>query len=235
MGLTEPRLLALLPATIDISPSITIDLEWHEIASYKLEFDSLFVTNTFTPSGTGGPIQVTQHVRAVVPLEWSPEDQAYFGEAPLEYVLFDVPPIIGLGGDGGVFDPCPNTTSATGGTFQVLRLAGVRDPAASQSGQAPWSSLEVILDPGTTVESIVPVCPPPAVVPPGFSFPMLTWSQLFASAHNRETQVQDGPYTITDWVIGSGSSVAVKSYSSSSSAAGILTTTEETTITLMRK
>jgi hypothetical protein len=235
MGLKDPRLLAFLPPTLQISPAVSVTLGWHEIVSYELEFDSLFVTNTFTPSGTSGPINVSQHVRAVVPLEWSEQDQTYTGQAPLDYVLFDVPPIIGIGGDGGFFDPCPNTTSATGGTFRVLRLEGLMDGNTPQPGQAQVSSLHLTIDPGTTVESIVPVCPPPATVPPGFSFPLLTWSQVFASAHNRETQAGTAPYIITDWVVGSETIVATKSYASTTSVMGILTTTESTTITLVQR
>ncbi len=203
--------------------------------SYQLEFDSTFVSNTFTPVGSKGPINVTQHVRAVVPLAWSEKDQTYTGQAPLAYVLFDVPPIIGMGGDGGYFVPCPNTTSATGGIFRVLQLKGLMDTTTPLPGQTLVSSLELTIDPGTTVESVVPVCPPPATVPPGFSFPFTTWSEQFASAHNQEAQAGKGPYIIKDWVTGSEKIVAVKSYSSKKSATIMFTITENTTITLVQK
>jgi hypothetical protein len=205
--------------------------------AYELEFDSIFVTNTFTPWGTTGPINVTQHVHAVVPLEWSEQDQTYTGQAPLDYVLFDVPPIIGIGGDAGYFLPCPNQTTATGGTFRVLQLKGLMDTNTPQPGQTPVSSLELTIDPGTTVESAVPVCPPPIPPqPPGFFFPLSTWSQNFASAHNRETLVGTAPYIIKDWGVGSGNIVAVKNYVYTNLAgAPIGKITENTTITLVQK
>ena len=37
MGLKDPRLLSFLPTTIDISPSVSVTLEWHEMASYEGE------------------------------------------------------------------------------------------------------------------------------------------------------------------------------------------------------
>jgi hypothetical protein len=201
-----------------------------ELAAYELQFDSLFVTNTFF-GDTSGPVSVTQHVRAVVPLDWSEEDKAYTGQAPLEYVLFDVPPIIGLGGDGGFFEPCPNETSASGGTFRVLRLTGLGD--ATESGQAP--AIELTIDPGITAESIVPVCPPPFTMPPGFSFPLPTWSVNFASAHNREAQTMEGPFVIKDWSAGGEEVVAIRIYSTTNSAVSFLTIAETTTITLVQK
>jgi hypothetical protein len=239
MGLKDPRLLAFLPGTINILPLVSVTLEWHELVAYELEFDSTFVTNTSTPWGTSGPINVTQHVHAVVPLEWSEEDQTYKGQASLDYVLFDVPPIFGLGGDGGYFLPCPNETTAAAGTFHVLRLDGLMDTAPEQPGQTPVSGLALTIDPGTTIESVTPICPPPIpadILPPGFSFPLPTWSQNFASAHNRETQNGTAPYIIADWVVGSEQTVAVKTYAYTNSvAAPVLTTTETTTITLVQK
>jgi hypothetical protein len=202
---------------------------------YQLEFDSLIVSNTFTPLGKKGPINVTQHVRAVVPLVWSENDQIYTGQAPLVYELFDVPPIFGYGGDGGYFKPCPNTTTAEGGTFKVLQLKGLMDTTPPLPGQTLVSRLELTIDPGTTVESVVPVCPPPATVPPGFSFPLTIWSDQFASLHNQEAQAEKGPYIIKDWAAGSGKNVAVKTYSPEKSATIMYTIKENTTITLVEK
>jgi hypothetical protein len=37
MGLTDPRLLAFLPATIDVSSPESVTLEWHALASFKVD------------------------------------------------------------------------------------------------------------------------------------------------------------------------------------------------------
>jgi hypothetical protein len=199
--------------------------------NYQLEFDSNIVSNTFL-GGSKGPINVTQHVHTIVDLVWSEQDQAYSGQSELEYVLFDVPPIIGLEGDGGSFTPCPNKTTASGGTFRVLKLEGLMDAASPQPGQTSVSNLAVTLDPGTTLESIIPVCPPPAVAPPGFSIPLTTWPQNFLTMHSLETQMGRTPFIIKDWVAGSGNILAVKTYSVTKSFTEFIKITENTTLTL---
>ena len=236
MGLNDPRLLAFLPATMNILPPVTVLLEWHEQASYELTFDSTLVTNTFTPYGGTGPVNITQQVHAVVPIHWSEEDQAYLGEAPLEYVLLDVPPILGYEGDSGLIDLCPNEITAAGGIFRVLQLTGLAGAESPEQGQTQVSGLTLIIDPGVTVESVAPVCPGPAAsLTQSITFPFPTWNENFYSAHYAEAQTEKGPYTIVDWAPGSDTSLAIKIYSYTKTPVSILSTTENTTISLRQK
>lgn len=206
-----------------------------QAAAYELEFDSIFVTRTTLPGGMSGPINVTQHVHTLVPLNWSQEGHLFRGEAPLEYVLFDVPPIFGIGGDSGIIDWCPNKTSASGETFQVLMLEGLNSATPASEGKA--LALELTIDPGKTTETTVPVCPPPfnSAMPVNFSFPLLTWTEEFASTHYMESPAKNGEYIIKDWTAGEGAVVAIKTYTLNNSAAEILTVNEITTLTLRKK
>jgi hypothetical protein len=206
-----------------------------ERPSYELEFDSTIISDMVTPAGNS-VIKTTQHVRVVFPITWVDENNTYYGGAPVEYVLFEVPPIMGIEGDGGLIMSCPNETSASGNfPFTVVKLEILSDTGNSQSDPTSAYKVELTIDPGTTSESVVPVCPPPLTVPPGFSFPLLTWNEQFASAHNQEAVAMDGPYIIKDWTVGSGSVVATKTYKYSKTTFGILKTDENTTFTLTKK